>query len=144
MRFQGLKAPQLNVPLIELESPEGKFTDLYNEHELVSVELSGGALTFSFVSVYDPSSSVVQFQGVRNLRVTQPEDWALGEADQIERLLIRPDGPWPAVTFKAGGCEYEFDCGVMVLTSSRTVTPHGLIRCGPPRDAHASRVVRPG
>lgn len=40
----------------------------------------------------------------------QPHDWAEGEAEQIEHLLIRRSGPWPGVVFKAGGLEYEFDC----------------------------------
>lgn len=118
MQFQGLKAPPLDVPLIELESPGGKLIDLYNEYDLDSVALSGDVLVFTFVSVADAASIAVQFQGIRDLRVVQPEGWVPEEARQIDHLLVRPDGPWPGVVFKAGGLDYEFNCTVMVLASS--------------------------
>ncbi len=118
MRFQGLKAPPLDVPVIELESPGGQLIDLYNEYDLDSVALSGDLLVFLFVSVADGASVAVQFQGVRDLRVIQPEGWIPEEARQIDHLLVRTDGPWPGVVFKAGGLHYEFDCTVMVLARS--------------------------
>lgn len=115
IRFEGLRAPALDESLIDFESSDGKLVDLYNEHDLESVELSGDALTFRFVSVADAAPTHVRFQGVRNLRVEQSDDWVPEEAGQIDHLLIRSDGPWPGVVFRAGGYDYEFDCTVMVL-----------------------------
>jgi hypothetical protein len=45
----------------------------------------------------------------------QPPDWDVREAAQIDHLLIRHDGPWPRISFKAGGLEYEFDCDAVCL-----------------------------
>lgn len=115
MRFQGLKAPALNTPLIELETSVGAMVDLYNECNLESVVLRGDELAFGFSTDTDNAPIVVRFEGVRHLRVAQPEGWVPQEATQIDHLLLRPGGPWPGVMFKAGGLEYEFDCTTLVL-----------------------------
>lgn len=117
--FNGLKPPDLDVPVIELEATEGGVVDLYNECRLISVVFKGSQLCFDFLT--RTSSSVrVLFRGVRGLRVEQPSDWAEGEADQIEHLLIRGEGPWPRVDFKAGGLSYEFDAAELALVTAPT------------------------
>jgi hypothetical protein len=118
MKFQGIKAPVLNTPLIELETLEGTLIDLYNDCQFESVALRGDELAFTFLTETEAALIVVGFEGVRHLRVVQSEDWAPQEAIQIDHLLIRPEGPWPGVVFKAGGLDYEFDCTTVVLTGS--------------------------
>lgn len=114
MDFVGLKPPDMDVPLIELEMSDGQVVDLYNENSLRAVVLDERGLTFEFVS--DQSRRVdVRFSAIRNLRVEQPPDWAPEESAQIEHLLIRKAGPWPRVVFKAGGLDYEFDCCELCL-----------------------------
>jgi hypothetical protein len=114
MDFVGLKPPEMDVPLIELETSDGEVVDLYNENSLRAVVLDKDGLTFEFIS--DKSRRiVVRFRAIRNLRVEQPSDWAPEESAQIEHLLIRKDGPWPRVAFKAGGLDYEFDCCELCL-----------------------------
>ena len=116
MDYVGVKPPQLNVPLIELETNDGKIVDLYNDASLRVVVLDERGLAFEFTSNRS-STIVVRFCAIRNLRVEQPPDWAPQESTQIEHLLIREEGPWPRVVFKAGGLDYEFDCGALCLTS---------------------------
>jgi hypothetical protein len=94
--FTGLKPPDLDVPVIELETREGGSVDLYNECRLLAVVLKGSQLAFDF-STGTGGSVQVLFREVRRLRVEQPPDWAPGESDQIEHLLIRREGPWPRV-----------------------------------------------
>lgn len=118
MELRGLSAPLLNVPLIELRALDGEVIDLYNESYLESVELSGDALAFSFRSIPPGRVFAVTFEGVTDLLVVEPEDWVEEEGHQIDHLLVRPDGPWRSVVFKAGGREYEFDCAAMVLAIS--------------------------
>jgi hypothetical protein len=113
--YVGVRPPELNVPLIELETDNGEIVDLYNESSLRRVVLDERGLAFEFISEKS-SRIVVQFCAVRNLRVGQPPDWAPQESAQIEHLLIREEGPWPRVVFKAGGLDYEFDCGALWLT----------------------------
>ena len=114
MNFVGLKTPAMDVPLIELETTAGEVLDLYNENSLRAAVLDADGLAFEFVS--DKARlTVVRFRAIRNLRVEQPWDWAPEESSQIEHLLIRKIGPWPRVVFKAGGLDYEFDCGEMCL-----------------------------
>lgn len=115
MRFEGVRAPALDAPLIELETPEGELVDLYNECLLESVALRGDVLVFAFVSVAEGTPIVLRFERVRDLRVLQPQDWVPQEASQIDHLLIRSEGPWRGVVFKAGGLEYEFDCAALVF-----------------------------
>ena len=104
----------MDVPLIELETADGEVVDLYNENSLRAAVIDVDGLAFEFGS--DKSSViVVRFRAPRNLRVEQPSDWAPEEASQIEHLLIRRIGPWPRVVFKAGGLDYEFDCGEICL-----------------------------
>jgi hypothetical protein len=113
--YVGVKPPEPNVPLIELETSDGEIVDLYNESTLRRVVLDERGLAFEFIS--DKFSSiVVRFCAIRNLRIEQPPDWAPQESAQIEHLLIREEGPWPRVVFKAGGLDYEFDCGALCLT----------------------------
>jgi hypothetical protein len=113
--YVGMKPPEPNVPLIELVTSDGAIVDLYNESTLRAVVIDERGLAFEFIS--DKSSRiVVRFGGIRNLRVEQPPDWAPQESGQIEHLLIREEGPWPRVVFKAGGLDYEFDCGAICLT----------------------------
>ena len=114
MEYVGVKPPELNVPLIELETSDGEVVDLYNESSLRAVVLDERGLTFTFLW-RESREVVVGFGGIRNLRVEQPLDWAPEEASQIEHLLIRPEGPWPRVAFKAGGFDFEFDCGQICL-----------------------------
>jgi hypothetical protein len=114
MRFVGLKPPEMDVPLIELETTVGEVVDLYNDNSLRAVILDMEGLAFDFIS--DESREiVVRFRDIRNLKVEQPSDWAPEESSQIEHLLIRNVGPWPRVVFKAGGFDYEFDCGEICL-----------------------------
>jgi len=118
IEFKGVKVPVLNVPLIEFETSAGKLVDLYNECQLEAVVLRGEEMDFTFVSITTDTPIVVRFERVRNLRIVQPEGWMPQEASQIDHLLIRPEGPWRGVVFKAGGLEYEFDCTALALTSS--------------------------
>ena len=48
MTFHGVKSPALDIPLIELETPQGDLVDLYNDYHLQSVVLRGDQLTFGF------------------------------------------------------------------------------------------------
>lgn len=116
--FVGVKPPTPNVPLIELETSDGKVVDLYNESTLRAVVLDERGLAFEFTSE-ESSRIVVRFCSIRNLRVEQPPDWAPEESTQIEHLLVREEGPWPRVLFKAGGLDYEFDCGALCLAVER-------------------------
>ena len=114
MEFDGLAPPEFNVPLIELEAVDGTSVDLYNESTLRGATFDADGLTFEFAS--DKVGRVaLRFSALRGLRVEQPSDWDVRETAQIEHLLIRPEGPWPRVSFKAGGLEYEFDCDVLSL-----------------------------
>jgi hypothetical protein len=114
MDYVGVKPPELNVPLIELETNGGVVVDLYNESSLRAVVLDERGLTFKFLW-RKSRELVVGFSAIRNLRVEQPSDWAPEESAQIEHLLIRPEGPWPGVVFKAGGLDFEFDCGQLCV-----------------------------
>ena len=118
MTFHGVKTPALDIPLIELETPQGDLVDLYNDYHLESVVLRGDDLTFGFVSVSAGTPTEVRFSKVRELRVMQPKDWVPSEADQIDHLLVRPSGQRRRVTFKAGGLQYEFDCSMLTLVRS--------------------------
>lgn len=114
MEFIGLKPLAFNAPSIEIETPAGEIIDLYNESTLRRVVLDGWGLRFAFTSDLDDARHfVVGFRDIRDLRVMQPSDWAPEEAEQIEDLLLRPEGPWQRVVFKAGGFEYEFDCAAV-------------------------------
>ena len=140
MNFVGLKRPEFDDLLVELETTGGEVVDLYNEHRLRATILDADGLAFEFVSlefvldkarwlVTDRSRLiVVRFRAVRNLRVEQPSDWAPEESKQIEYLLIRRIGPWPRVVFKAGGLDYEFDCAEIFLDVAKPCTrPNGRI-----------------
>jgi hypothetical protein len=114
VKFVGLKPPEMDVPLIELETTAGEVLDLYNENSLRAVVFDADGLAFEFIS--DKARlTVLRFRAIRKLRVAQPPDWAPEESSQIEHLLIRRMGPWPRVVFKAGGLDYEFDCGEICL-----------------------------
>ncbi len=120
MNFVGLKPLETDVPLIELRSNSGDVFDLYNNSDLRAVVLAGNELAFEFIlsgppEIPESRAIVVRFRAMRNLRVEQPPDWAPQESAQIEYLLIRRIGPWPRVVFKAGGLDYEFDCGEICL-----------------------------
>jgi hypothetical protein len=119
IQFRGMQVPGFNLPLIELETVDGEVIDLYNDCHLVSVGWSADALAFVFTAVADGRSVSVTFEGVRHLSVVQPDDWVAQESTQIDHLLIRPDGPWRRVVFKAGGLEYEFDCAAIELAPGR-------------------------
>jgi hypothetical protein len=110
MRFIGIREPDEDVPLIEVERSDGTVVDLYNENWLRSVVVCGDELTFNFVKADPVNTTSLRFLGFRNLRVVQPRGWAEGEADQMEHLLFRSSGPWRRIVFKAGGLDYEFDC----------------------------------
>lgn len=112
--FVGIVAPPLNTPLIDFEMPDGSSLDLYNDAWLRSAVIEQGTLTFVFEAT-DGSDVVVRFGAVRNLRATQPEDWVPEEADQIDHLLVRPDGQRPQVHFIAGGITYEFDASALSI-----------------------------
>ena len=116
MQFRGVKVPAFDTPLIELETSGGTLVDLYNECRFEAAVLRGDEIAFEFASDTEDTLIVVRFEGVRDLHVVQPEDWVPQEGDQIDHLLIRPEGPWRGVVFKAGGFEYEFDCAALVLT----------------------------
>jgi hypothetical protein len=112
--YVGVKPPELNVPLIELQTRDGEIVDLYNESSLRAVVLDEHGLAFKFLW-RESRDLVVGFSPIRNLRVEQPSDWTPEESVQIEHLLIRPEGPWPRVAFKAGGLDFEFDCDQLRL-----------------------------
>ena len=114
MKFVGLKPPEMDVPLIELETTAGEVVDLYNENSLRASVIDVDGLAFEFSSD-KLRLIVVRFREIRSLRVEQPPDWTPEEASQIEHLLIRRIGSWPRVVFKAGGLDYEFDCGEICL-----------------------------
>lgn len=120
VKFSGMKAPATDLPLIEVETADGHVLDLYNEHWLHSAVIRGDELVFGFVAADPTVMTRLRFLGVRGLRVSQPEDWAQGEAEQIEHLLVRGGGPWPRIVFKAGGLEYEFDCAEVCLGTEMT------------------------
>ena len=65
MTFHGVKSPALDIPLIELETPQGDLVDLYNDYHLQSVVLRGDQLTFGFASVTAGTPTDVRFSGVR-------------------------------------------------------------------------------
>jgi hypothetical protein len=115
MKFSGIRDPQRDVPLIEVERSDGTLVDLYNECRLRSVVVSGDELSFNFVTLDETQTTRLRFLGFRHLSVVQPDDWAKGEADQIEHLLVRSSGPWSPIVFKAGGLEYEFDCAELCV-----------------------------
>jgi hypothetical protein len=112
--FSGVKPPDFDVPVIELETPEGARFDLYNECSLIAVVFEKSQLAFDFLTLSGQRVRVL-FREVRSLRVEQPRDWVSDEWDQIEHLLIRRQGPWPQVLFKAGGLSYEFDAAELAL-----------------------------
>ena len=114
MDFLGLQPPELDVPLVELETLDGEIVDLHNGCDLRRVVLDARGLTFEFTRI-DFGCVTVLFRDIRILRVEQPPDWAPEESDLFEDLLIRVEGPWPRVVVKAGGLEYEFDCGAVCL-----------------------------
>ena len=114
--FTGLKPPDLDVPVVELDATGGGVIDLYNECRLVAVVIKGAQLGFDFLTSTDSSVRVL-FRDVTSLRVEQPSAWDPREANQIEHLLIRREGPWPRVNFKAGGLSYEFDAAELVLVT---------------------------
>ena len=118
MIFTGIRQPRLGAPNIEVETEDGQVVDLYNESHLRSVVRRGDELVFEFDAAdsYGTCDAVLQFRGVRKLRVSQPEDWHPGEANQIEDYLIREQGPWRRITFKAGGLHYEFDAAELRVT----------------------------
>jgi hypothetical protein len=117
MQYVGVVPPATNVPLIELQTLDGKVIDLYNESRLRGALLDDEGLTFEFASsTY--GRVLVRFRAIRNLRLTQPPDWVIEESEQIEHLLFRDEGPWPRVAVKAGGFDYEFDCDVLELSVS--------------------------
>jgi hypothetical protein len=120
--FTGAKPPDLDVPLIELEATGGGVVDLYNECRLTTVVLEGSQLGFDFLTLTGSSVRVL-FREISRLRVEQPPDWDPREADQIEHLLIRREGAWPRVVFKAGGLSYEFDATELVLVTAQTDQP---------------------
>ncbi len=116
MQFKGVMFPRLNTPLIELQTTGGETIDLYNNCLLESVSLRGEKLIFVFAWDGNQTPVLVQFDGVRCLRIFQPEGWVPQEASQIDHLLIRSEGPWSGIVFKAGGMEYEFDCSELELS----------------------------
>lgn len=111
MKFFGMREPRLNSPLIEVETIDERIVDLYNESNLVSVTRRGDELVFAFEAAdgYGSLDAVLRFVEVRDLQVEQPEDWHPLESYQIEDLMIRKEGPWRRIVFKAGGLEYEFN-----------------------------------
>lgn len=111
MKFVGMREPRLDSPFIEVEATDGRIVDLYNESNLRSVTRRGDELAFAFEAAdgYGLLDAVLRFVEVRDLRVDQPEDWDPMESDQIENLMIRKEGPWRRVVFKAGGLEHEFN-----------------------------------
>lgn len=117
MRYAGTRPPELDVPLIELETPDGRIVDLYNECSLRAVVFDRMGLAFEFAE-FTGSTIRLLFSEVRGLRVEQPEDWMPQEADQIDHLLIRREGPFPQVVFKAGGLVYEFDADELSLVET--------------------------
>lgn len=115
MRFSGIDEPKWNVPLIDFDTPDGRVVDLYNEHRLRSSTIRRDELVFEFAHLVSEATAVLQFSQVRNLQIVQPPDWELGEAEQIEYVLLRRPGP-PRVVFVAGGLVYEFDSVELRLT----------------------------
>ncbi len=111
--YHGVKPPDLDTPLIEFETDNG-LVDLYNDYSLRAATFDAEGLAFDFAGA-NSASVRLQFREVKRLRVEQPADWMPREADQIDHLLIRAEGPWPRFEFKAGGLRYEFDAEVVAL-----------------------------
>ena len=72
-----MKHPELDVPLIVIETDEGQVVDLHNESDLRCVVRRGDELVFEFDAAdgYGSLGTVLYFVGVRDLRILQPEDW---------------------------------------------------------------------
>jgi hypothetical protein len=117
MEYHGLQPIKLNDPSIELETPDGRWIDLYNDAALRAIAFDASGLTFEFEHG-EYSTVLVRFLEVRNLTVRQPPDWVRDEFPDIDHLLVRPPGPYELVVFKAGGLEYEFDCVAIALVLS--------------------------
>jgi hypothetical protein len=115
--YHGVKPPDLDTPLIELETDDDGVVDLYNDCRLRAATFDAEGLTFDFAAA-DGATIRLQFRGLERLRVEQPPDWVPQEAGQIDHLLIRREGPWPCFEFKAGGLRYEFDAAVVALARS--------------------------
>lgn len=118
MKFFGLREPQLDVPVIEVETDDGVVVDLYNENDLRTVVLRGDDLAFEFKATNGQAVTVLEFRGIRGLSTVQPQDWHPGEANQFEHLLVRRTGHSPRIMFKAGGFEYEFSSEELCVTMS--------------------------
>jgi hypothetical protein len=118
-RFHRREAARSRCTCHRARDPEGGSVDLYNECRLLAVVLKGSQIAFDF-STGTGGSVQVLFREIRGLRVEQPRDWAPGESDQIEHLLIRREGPWPRVVFNAGGLKYEFDAAELLLVRGQT------------------------
>lgn len=114
IKYQGLTPPDLDTPLIEFETDDGCVVDHYNEWSLRSATFDADGLVFEFAGP-DRGSLQLRFGGVQRLQVEQPPDWVPQQADQIDHLLIRREGPWPRFEFNAGGLRYEFDATVVAL-----------------------------
>lgn len=116
MEYVALQPLAHNVPLIEIQPEAGGALDLYNRHRLAEVVLAQASLTFGFEEVDTGDRVRLEFGEVRNLLLTQPDDWDPREADQIDHLLVRPPGEWRHVEFNAGGRIYEFDAARLSLS----------------------------
>ena len=101
--YHGVKPPDLDTPLIELETDDDGVVDLYNDCRLRSATFDAEGLTFDFAAA-DGATIRLQFRGLERLRVEQPPDWVPQEADQIDHLLIRREGPWPALSSTPADC----------------------------------------
>lgn len=124
VKFSGLEEPRLDSPEVEIMTIDGQLIDLYNDNFLHSVVRLGDNLAFEFESWPDRSiKTALWFLGVRDLTVTQPEDWHTGEAEQIEDFMIRGEGPWRQVVFKAGGLEYQFNSDELLVVVGAAQTP---------------------
>lgn len=104
MDYLGIRPPQTNVPLIELDAIDGESVDLYNEASLSKVCLDERSLAFEFLAA-DESRVVVRFHSVRDLRVGQAQGWDPREFLHLDHILIREEGPWPQVVVKPGSTD---------------------------------------
>jgi hypothetical protein len=114
MEYVGLKPLRPDEPLIEVESSSGRVYDLYNDWALGAVRLHQ-SVSFDFQQSEGQGRVRLTFEGLRNLSVTQPNDWDVQEAGQIDHLLVRSPGSWRGVEFNAGGRRYEFDADRLEL-----------------------------
>ena len=71
IEYHGMKPLDLNTPVIEVETDDGRVLDLYNDFGLLSATFDAEGLVFDF-GASDGVSVRLRFHDVAGLRVEQP------------------------------------------------------------------------